>query len=48
MAMMKKFDKEFIERTINILENCSKHTEYEVTLLLKGIKLKKEIYKVKK
>ena len=34
MAMMKKFDKEFIERTINILENCSKHTEYEVTLLL--------------
>lgn len=34
MAMMKKFDRDFVYRTINILDNCSKHTEYEVTLLL--------------
>ena len=34
MTMMKKFDKEFIERTLEILENLSSKTEYEVTLLL--------------
>ena len=34
MAMMKCFNKEFVERTIDILNNCSEHTEYEVTLLL--------------
>ena len=34
MAMMKKFEKEFIERTLAILENLSEKTEYEVTLLL--------------
>ena len=34
MSMMKKFDKDFVERTLNILNNCSDKTEYEVTLLL--------------
>lgn len=34
MTMMKRFDKEFIERTLEILENLSSKTEYEVTLLL--------------
>ena len=34
MAMMKRFDKEFIERTLEVLERLSPKTEYEVTLLL--------------
>lgn len=34
MTMMKNFDKEFIERTLEILEGLSSKTEYEVTLLL--------------
>lgn len=34
MAMMDDFDRDFIERTIEILDNCSKYTKYDVTLLL--------------
>lgn len=34
MAEIKNFNKEFIERTKDILEKCSENTEYEVTLLL--------------
>ncbi len=34
MAMMKKFDKDFVKRTLDILEECSQYTEYDVTLLL--------------
>ncbi len=34
MSEIRNFNKEFVERTIDILEKCSKNTEYEVTLLL--------------
>lgn len=34
MSMMKKFDKDFVSRTMKILDDCSGKTEYEVTLLL--------------
>ena len=34
MAIMHNFDKDFVKRTKNIIENISKSTEYEVTLLL--------------
>ena len=34
MATMHNFDKDFVKRTKNIIENISKSTEYDVTLLL--------------
>lgn len=34
MSMMENFDKDFITRTIKIIDTCSDYTEYNVTLLL--------------
>ena len=34
MSIMHNFDKDFVKRTKNIIENISKSTEYDVTLLL--------------
>lgn len=34
MSEMKKFNRDFVERTIEILNDCSRYTERDVTLLL--------------
>ena len=34
MSMMEEFDRDFIIRTLDIIDNCSKYTKYEVTLLI--------------
>ena len=34
MAIMKKFEKDFVERTLNIIENSPTLSDYDVTLLL--------------
>ena len=31
---MEEFDRDFIIRTLDIIDNCSKYTKYEVTLLI--------------
>ena len=34
MSEMKNFKKDFVERTMGILNDCSRYTEHDVTLLL--------------